>query len=67
MRKEQLETRGGHCSAASGTGVRGAPEQGKVGRCFGWSPAASVEHSKGSFWEGALGTEAEEGAGAGSL
>lgn len=67
MRKEQSEIRAGHCSAAPATGVPGAPEQGKTGRCFGWSPATSVEYSIGSFWEGALGTEAEEGAGAGSL
>lgn len=66
MRKEQSEIRAGHCSAALATGVPGAPEQGKTGRCFGWSPATSVEYSIGSFWEGALGTEAE-GAGAGSL
>lgn len=67
MRKEQSEIRGEHYSAAPAAGVPGAPEQGKTGRCFGWSPATSVEYSIGSFWEGALGPEAEEGAGAGSL
>lgn len=39
----------------------------RAGKVFWMESAASLEYSTGSFWEGALGTEAEEAAGAGSL
>lgn len=51
----------------SGTRLHGAPEQGKIWRHFGWSSATYMEYSIGSIWEGAFGTEAEEGAGPLSL
>lgn len=49
--------REGHSFAASGSTLRGGPEQGKIWRRI----ATYMEYSIGSIWEGAFGTEAEEG------